>query len=595
MAVLTRKMFLMGCLALIDNSQKFQELKGLLKDLSSRNQSFETITLFISDKMTSELDNLFPLIPTKELKDLLKPKLIVTRNATFLRSIYKAQIGNPLSIAIIDDEDVDSKMFKLVAKGLKGIRHNPILFYFHISPVPEIVQIKMTKFCQWTQYQQFPNSLVMFRSSEERYGCEWYPSIRFVNQTLLESSSLLRKSATGVSLNLRGKLIEIPIVEEKPRVFKTFYNESTEELLLSGLCWKIFKLFIEHSNGRLKPYLLNKIGNFDFKTINDVMDLIDNRTIYITPNGAADLDIKKFSITYPIRIVDYCIMVPVISRVPSYLYIVSPFQDNVQLALLAVLITSSFVIYFISGFKSFSLSFINSVSGLLNSSFAGQISEVFIISSRFFQLLIRAYGFVFTNYYNCILSSFLASTLYGDQIDTIEDMIKASVTTIIQTEDYETLKGYNVSEEFMKTTKLRGSEFIYENRLSLNNSFAYLLTSDKWEYHEDQQRFMEEPLLRYSKICFAQFFLSFPLSYDSMFLNPFNFFIMQCQSSGFISYWKMESLRDLQNATKPIFSNVGALPMDVTYFKIAWECIGLGLGISLFTFCFELLNYKYFY
>uniref|UniRef100_T1GW21 Uncharacterized protein n=1 Tax=Megaselia scalaris TaxID=36166 RepID=T1GW21_MEGSC len=276
---------------------------------------------------------------------------------------------------------------------------------------PKLVTREMSVFCEWVEDYQFPNSLVMFKHSKERYGCDWYPVIKVINQSLWQPWSLLKKSGEGVQLDLRGKVMYMPIAEDIPRIFTTFSNETTGEIRLSGVCWKVFKAFMEFNNGRVAPYLLNR-----------------RNEVQISPNGYANLNLTKFSGSYPIRIVDYCTMVPVISRIPSYMYLISPFQKSVQLGLIGVLIASSFMIFCISGFQSFSLSFLNSVSGLLNSTFASQISEAFIITSRCFQMLVRVYGFVFTNYYNCLLASFLATTLYGEQINTFQQLIDASVT-----------------------------------------------------------------------------------------------------------------------------------------------------------------------
>lgn len=585
MALFTRTILVVGCIFGVDLCQKFIEFKELVKYLN-KIHNYETITIFICENLYQNVDNLFPLISENGMESL-NPKLLITEKQNYVKSIRNILNGHPLSIVISDE--MNNSIMEVVKVALKGIRHNPIIFYFHTEPNISEIKKKMTVFCDWVEHYQFPNSLVMFKDSSQRYGCDWYPVIKVINQSAWEHTHLLRKSGTGVQLDLKEKVMNMPIAEDKPRIFTTAYDEITGEMSLSGVYWKVLEAFIKFNNGKIIPYPLYKKGKGSYKSIEDIMKLIENRTMQISPNGYANLDLSKFSASYPIQTVDYCIMVPVVSKVPSYMYLITPFQENVQIALIVVVIVSSFMIFFITEFKSFSLSFLNSISGLLNSNFTGQISEPFVITSRYFQMLVRVYGFVFTNYYNCLLASFLATTLYGEQINTFQQLIDTHIVQLYLQEDFDYIKDLNVSRKFKDSIVVRNAGIVSSHRLSLNTSFAYLLTSDKWDYHALQQYYMDKPLMRFSDICVGQFFVSLPLYYDSLFLEPLNYFVMKCTSSGLIAYWKILSFRDLLRISdiNPNFVKSEALPMDLNFFRIAWKCIGFGLSGSLVVFCIE--------
>lgn len=594
MSPLTRSVFFLGCFVGVVYGQQFAELKSLVKFLN-RIHNYETISMFLCESMYQKVNSLFPLIPTTE-DNSQKPTIIITKSTSYVSNIIRILNGHPLSIVISDNQN--NAIMGVVKEVLRGIRHNPIVFYFHKPLEHSYVEKEVMEFCRWVEYYQFPNSMVMFNDSAERYGCDWYPIIKVINQTTWSYRDLLRKSGTGIQLDLRGKIMKMPIAEDKPRTFTTFYNETSGEMRLSGFCWKVFEAFMTFSNGKIAPYPLYREGRSSFRTINDILDLIDNQTLQISPNGYANLDIYKYSASYPIRVVDYCAMVPVVSQIPSYMYLITPFQENVQVALVVVVIASSFMIFFISEFKSLSLSFLNSVSGILNSNFTGEISEVFVVTSRCFQMLVRLYGFVFTNYYNCLLASFLATTLYGEQIDTFQQLADAHVKTLFLQEDYDYIAPLDLPRKFRESFTVEDAKTVFSHRLSLNASYAYMLTSDKWEYHELQQYYMDKPIMRFSKICVGQFFLSLPLYYDSLFSQPLNYFVMKCLSSGLIVYWKTLSFRDLRRVSNihPNFTTPDALPMDLKFFRIAWECITFGLICSLAAFFFEtfwfFINFK---
>lgn len=585
MSLLTRTIFIVGYFSGLCACQEFMEFKELVKYLN-RLHNYETITMFLCESMFQNVNSLFPLIPAQE-DDSLKPILLITQKTSNLQSIRTILNGNPLSIVVSDNQN--NEIMEVVKETLRGIRHNPIIFYFYLLPNTSIIENEMLIFCDWVEYYQFPNSLVMFGGSSQRYGCDWYPVVKVINQSSWKYTHLLRKSGTGVKLDLRGKVMTMPIAEEKPRIFTTAYNEVSGEMSLSGLSWKIFEAFIEFNNGRIAPYPLYKQGNGSYKSIYDITRLIENRTIQISPNGYANINLSMFAASYPMQTVDYCVMVPVISMIPSYMYLVTPFQENVQIALIAVVIASSLMIFCISEFKSLSLAFLNSISGLLNSNFTGEISEAFVVTSRYFQMLMRVYGFVFTNYYNCLLASFLATTIYGEQINTFQQIVDAHVTPLFLQEDFDYVKPLDVPQSFIDSIVIESAKIVSANRLSLNASFAYLLTSDKWEFHDLQQYYMEKPIMRFSRICVGQFFVSIPLHHDSLFREPLDYFIMKCLSSGLIAYWKTLSFRDLLRISD-IHTNVNfaeALPMDIRFFRIAWEFIGLGLSCSLVVFCME--------
>lgn len=211
--------------------------------------------------------------------------------------------------------------------------------------------------------------------------------------------------------------------------------------------------------------------------------------------------------------------------------------------------------------------------------------------SRCFQTLIRVAGFIFSNYYNTLLSSFLATTLFSGQIDTIIELARTNLKIILNVEEYDHLKILDFPGNFLENLKVHEGNVVADHRNHLNASYGYIITSDRWQFHKEQQESMKVKSLRFSKICFGKYYLVFPLWYDSMITEPLNYFILKCLSGGLTSYWTELSYRDFRKIGDINSTYVGndVMPMDVIYFTYAWFCLLIGLSCSLSAFIFEII------
>lgn len=340
------------------SSQNYQHLKDVIKYLN-RVHDYETVTIFICEELWPDSDSLFPLLGIEE-ESSMKPKLVISRH--FSREIKMGSIfnGSPLSVVLANNHT--SNILELATALLRGVRRNPIIFY--VQHAPDNLQDNLKRYCKWTETTQFVNSLVLFNDSHKRYGCEMYPHVEVVDQTQWSTSDLLSNSPKHNTLDFKGKFIRLPVAEDKPRAFTVSYDADTKRLELSGLCWKVYKNYVEHSNGRVHPYPLYAPGE-EYKSINDILDMVENKTIVCPANCWADLDTKRFSASYPIQIVDWCFLLPVIGKVPNYEYILKPFRSDTRLSLIAAIIVTGGVFWILGGYNSFLLGLLNSLNGYI--------------------------------------------------------------------------------------------------------------------------------------------------------------------------------------------------------------------------------------
>lgn len=348
------------------SSQNYQHLKDVIKYLN-RVHNYETITIFICEELWHNSDSLFPLIDIAE-ESSMKPKLVISEKFTSHSHIERILNGSPLSLVLADNHQ--SYIMEVATALLRGVRRNPIIFY--VQRTPEQIQDNLERYCKWTFSTQFVNSFVLFNDSEKRYGCEFYPDVQVVDQTKWLALDLLANSGKAMALDFKGKEIRIPISEDKPRVFTVSYNTSTKRMKLSGICWKVFKNYVKYSNGTVHPYPLYAPGE-KHRSIDDVMDMIGNKTIICSPNCFADLNLQRFSASHPLNIVDWCFMVPVVGKIPNYEYILTPFKSDTKLSLIVAIISTGGVFWILNGFKNLSLGLLNSLCGYIALTFSSSV------------------------------------------------------------------------------------------------------------------------------------------------------------------------------------------------------------------------------
>lgn len=582
---------LLICQLIKVSPQQYDDLKLLIKSLNKQYR-YETVTIFISEELWSDCDNLFPLLSTIE-ESSWKPKLIITKQTTMYIDIERILNGSPLSLVLAENHE--SYIIDIAKILLRGVRHNPIIFYLRDKKDLHTME-DFTKFCVWSAKTQFINALVMFQNLSERYGCELFPKIQTVNQTKWPTNLLFSISTKHKPLNFKRKIFEFPIAEDKPRAFVVSYNENTTTVKSSGLCWKMFKYFILQSNGELLLRPLYKPGE-SYKPIHEILEMIANKSIVASPNCFTDVDLKRFSTTYPIQIVDWCLMVPIVRKVPSYEYILTPFQMETKLIISAAVILSGGIFWILLGFNNFSLGVLNGLCGFIDLAFCSNLEVFHRHISRCFQILIRLAGFICCNYYNALLSSFLATTIFGKQIDSFEDLIKSEFNLMMRYTDSRSLKKYNLSNIILDRFIIKNGDVLAKHRDSLDRSYVYPVSSDRWYFHNLQQNTMRVKYFRYTKMCFGQYLLTFPLWYDSLFKEPLDYFILKSLSGGLTKYWTDESFRDFKDISNMTMAQrePEAMPMDLVYFTYAWFCIAIGLVISLVGFLLELVYFNLYF
>lgn len=204
------------------------------------------------------------------------------------------------------------------------------------------------------------------------------------------------------------------------------------------------------------------------------------------------------------------------------------------------------------------------------------------------QLLIRVTGFVLANYYNALLASFLAVTIFGEQIETFEQMNNEGLKIIVTRAKYEVLMKRPIPDSFKKILIPDDTDILSKLRTKLNTSFAYILPTDRWEYLNLQQQFMDKLLFHRTKLCFGSPFLQFQLWFDSYLTEPFSYFIMKTQSAGLYSHWKRTTfLEALKTDNIKYAEDHDVEKMDLNFFLAGWILLVVGWFCGFLVFIAE--------
>ncbi|XP_037814112.1 uncharacterized protein LOC119605217 [Lucilia sericata] len=285
----------------------------------------------------------------------------------------------------------------------------------------------------------------------------------------------------------------------------------------------------------------------------DTLQLIRNKSILITAHAYAlfetDDTIDK---SYPLMAVRWCLMVPLKNTISTFYYPIKPFAAYVWFILIftffALATTDCLWIIWESQkdpskrshlMWHLRCSILDNLCYMLNISASKNIKRptwvrFFLYSTVFFQAFFLSTG------YTSLLGSILAVTLFRDEINTLEDLIKANISTLIIDYEYDFLLGgqLNLPYDFLKLITPVDSATFYHHQSRLNQTYAYFVTDEKWHFLQLQQTTLKQGLFKLTDICFGSFHLAFPMETDSPLWRNLEYFIYRVHSSGMLHYYE---------------------------------------------------------
>lgn len=299
--------------------------------------------------------------------------------------------------------------------------------------------------------------------------------------------------------------------------------------------------------------------------------------------------------------VDWCLMVPVKKEIPRYLYLILPLQWQLWILLVFSVVYIGLVLNIFDWILHRQRRWRRGGECVLNAiAFMVNIPATYRLDSAHWKhitgvyIFLMIFGFVLSNYYTTLLASFMTTTVFKDNLNTIDDFIASGIGIMAQDFDAENLFPENTSydsDKIRRILKVVSPEVYNKHRNNFNQSFAYPLSSDKWQFLAKQQKYSQRPIFRYSNICFlANIPISFLMEYDSHLQESLKDFILKVYASGLVYYWVE---RDFELAVtmgemKRFRISVEVSPITMETLIISWVLLCVGLALSAIAFAVEM-------
>ncbi|XP_004522976.1 uncharacterized protein LOC101460368 [Ceratitis capitata] len=441
----------------------------------------------------------------------------------------------------------------------------------------------------WIWAEEFLNTILL-TAQDNVFILDPYPELQVINKT---GNWQVKDFFIDYYDDLKGYVLNTVIRYDLPRVFN--HRHVNNRLQLSGTSGKLFTTFMKSINAT--------IGDFDMANspyepavMGEVIELVANRTIELSPHSLTALfAIDNIGTSYPIGINDWCIMVPFYNSSPEHLYLLHSFQNSTWLLVLFALIYISIALWLCTPQRprEYSTALLQALCSMLSIAPTTFFNTHNLrLSFLFFYLFVL--GFITSNWYTTKIASYLITSLPSAQLHTVDDVVRAQLR--IKVFDYEYKRLETMPEQypqrFLAQVDIVDKQFMDQHRETMNTSYGYSIQTDRWEFLNMQQQFLQKPLFRLSEICMGPFHHVFPMSHDSHLQIPLKFFIMHATQSGLLTYWQKSAFTDALSLrlVKIMLIHEDPRPLSMSFLRPIWCVWVLGLILAFIIFVCELKN-----
>lgn len=534
------RLFCLSFFVVLGRAIEWNTVLDIIATTQDKIYNFKNFLIFSSKNL---IDKDFPSIYKDLMMTVGKPSILINKAMKM-----EARLNfHKNSLSIIVSNNATDTIMTTVDDMLRGLRTNKSIFVlFNINTI----QIK--SMIIWFWKRQFINTIIIYGHSQNETRIRTfkpYPSMYDIDITSEPVDSFFMDNIK----DFKGYELKVPIKNDIPRILLNGDENSTH---LSGLIGKVFVEFLEHNNISLKNTaneMKSKSKGIDMVEIfNQFLD--DNLEIsvhiYTLLETKAEGEEKAVvTLSYPVEIIKWCLMVPMKNEIPKSLVIVFPFQMGVWMTVFGSVLYVSMVFKLLGYFHparknvdnflilTTAIAFVFNMNGFTKIPHNPSIMTFGIFGMLF------AFGFIITNMYMAYLSSFLTVTVFGKQINSLEEIASENLTIQSLNHTHMYMKNaLNLSQQMLDFFQVEDDiDLFIENRDLFNTAYGYPITTDRWKFLENQQKQLTNKRFRLSDICFANVFSAYMMKYDSHLEAPLNRFIMRARDAGLFSHWEGET------------------------------------------------------
>lgn len=459
-------------------------------------------------------------------------------------------------------------------------------------------QLNLREHFEWCWHRGFSNTLILVdREKSSMQHFEMYNYNPFlVDQVYNVTLELKTNLYPDKFRNLHNYPIKTMAQFDPPRVFERRQCHGQKSQELSGYVANIFRAFLREYNA--STHLINLVPN---KTLNiyDILHQMNQGEIELSINPYVPH--KGTQLSYPIRMLQRCVVVPSAKELPKYRYFIMPFSDDVWLCSIMAWLGLSVarLLYWLESHRRCECSQLDVGRTFLE---VGRLMIFLPIPStccsrsvRWYHILwfvhIVALAFILSNLYLASLTSFFSGLSFRPQVTTLAQLVERQAE--IDTIDYEIpgiLENRGLPKGFAELLKPRDASALLEEVLALKRGHIYSALIDRIQFVLNQERHLLKPSKHIVGECINTVPFGFVMPTHSQFELPLNRFILRCASAGLIDKWIDESIVDAY-CTRLLTTRVSdfqvARPLTLEHFQFGWYVLGGGYVTSFAVFLLE--------
>lgn len=386
-------------------------------------------------------------------------------------------------------------------------------------------------------------------------------------------------------------MIDPPRVFDKQNCTRKYKNR------LLGYVATLFEAFLKEYNADMDLLYFSTNKSYN---IMEIMQIVDNDEIDLAINPY--VRINSVHLSYPLRMVKRCVVVPYPQELSKYKFFIMPFESQVWLSFLATW-------FILSLAKLFGWFLKHSTSGTLD------VGEILLDVWRLMMYLpsftacsykdfkwfnavwfsfITVMGFIFSNLYMASLTSFFSGLTFKPTIDTLGELIKRNIT--VDAVDYEIptiLNNRDLPKDFAELLRARNAPDLINDIMALRANHSYAALEDSILFSMNQQIHLRQPVSQVVKECLTTMPFGFLMPAHSQYEKPLNRFILRSASAGLIDKWFLEAIQDgycsgILTMRMPLLKV--ARPLTLEHFQFGWFVLAGGYMVGIAVFLLE--NFK---
>ncbi|CAD7076989.1 unnamed protein product [Hermetia illucens] len=487
-----------------------------------------------------------------------------------------------IAFVMISDENTSS-ILNVVGEALTSLLSTRTVFILNRFGTKEQVE-NVVKWC-WDH--RMINVLIIAKRLKHRFKVFTYNPFPVISIQEVPENTKFQDLFPDKTKNLQQFPIRTVRKYDFPRSYRyTTYGGKT---VIGGHLAKIF-------------YAWASIHNASVVIVDPESQVLDKRLaesyiekdiIDIAPHFIGGSNTTNVTSTTPVTSGSICVVVPQAKPISQHLYLFLMFDEYVWiLVIFAVLYISAvkaicnFCINKEFRFSEAACKAILSITNQPNNDKSLKCRALVLIH---WQAMIL--GFVVTNMYLAHLSSILTTTIYRPQMNTYEDIERHGVRIMCEEQSFKLFKSMGrIPELWEHLFYLVDVNTFTKHVYSLNNSWGYVLTADKYEIMSLIEKLFKKPLFHKTRITIVDSSLGLNIRNDSVALNSLNKFLLDIFANGLRRKW----MRDIipEGIEGGLIADIKVIedefvPLTIEHLKLAWLCLVVGCFTAFLSFLVE--------